>query len=387
MKKVFLSLISLTILIIFGFIVVGVVANPVIPAQNTGSLTISADVVEPIQVPFEFVPEAVSYDVSQPDYEWLEVSDSKDEQLSDNELVDNVGSAEIDIGFYFPFFAGIYHQMRLSDNGYIYFGGAAADGGNTPQAIPTDVDLIHNFIAPFGADLFRYPDDSVVYVARQTEPERRLVLQFQNAYWCCNLESPNDFQIVLYPDGRILTQYKSIQSENPPHAYLTVGLENEDGTRGYEFYTGLLDETNVLHDQLAILYDPGDTVLGRILFMPQMVTAQGTPSQTVTLNADLLNLSGSDSNFTITHTMQITPVPVEDENSEETENPSWHFDVLSEPERVSHTQAKPLTVAVTIPGHAAKGDTATITVHALPEAVAGFRPTAFFAIEVIDEPE
>ena len=114
MKKAFLSTISLAVLIVFGFIVVGVVANSVVTVQNTGSLATSAHVAGPIQVPFEFVPAAVSYDISQPDYEWLEVSDSNDEQLSDNELVDNVGSAEIDIGFYFPFFAGIYRQVPLA---------------------------------------------------------------------------------------------------------------------------------------------------------------------------------------------------------------------------------------------------------------------------------
>jgi hypothetical protein len=386
MKKVFVSIIvPLIVLTTFGLIVVGVIANPTDSGPNTEALIAPVNVNEEVQAPlFVFDPEAVNYEISQPDYEWLELSDSSDEQITVDEIVDNVGSAEIDLGFYFPFFTEIYRQVRLSDNGYIYFGGEEAEGGNTPQAIPADVDLIHNFIAPFGADLFRYPGDSTVYIARQSEPERHLVLQFQNAYWCCNLEAPNNFQVVLYPDGRILTQYKSIHSENPPHAYLTVGLENENGTRGYDFYTGYLDETDSLHDQLAVLYDPSDTVLGRILFIPETVSAQGTPSQTITLNADLLNLSGVDSSFTITHTMQVNGVEVS--NLVETlpdSKTTWRFDILSEPSLVANTYAAPLAVAVVIPELAAEGDTAVITFRALPEAISDFTPTVTFTVEVI----
>jgi hypothetical protein len=218
-----------------------------------------------------------------------------------------------------------------------------------------------------GADLFRYPEDSAVYIARQTEPERRLVLQFEKAYWCCNLEAPNDFQVILYPDGRILTQYPSIQSV--PHAYLTVGIENQDGTRGHNFYTGFLDESP-LQDQQAVLYDPGDTVFGRVLFIPDAETVQGTPGQTVTLSADLLNLSGADSNFTITQTLQVNGVEVPTDPGE-SEEPAWRFHILAEPDLVGNTDFAPLTVQVIVPEAVAVGDTAVFAFQALPEAVEG----------------
>jgi hypothetical protein len=396
MKKFFLSISTLATLIIFGGLVFTIISRPTAPAPNTAAPAISASSVPasaPAQTsPFNFDPTAINYEVSHPNYEWIDISTSSDEQIIAADFEDNVGSAAIDIGFYFPFFNNIYSQVRLSDNGYIYFDGDETTGRNTPQTIPADIDLVHNLIAPFGADLFRNAGDSIVYIARQSEPERRLVVQFKNAYWCCNLENPNDFQVILYPDGRILTQYESIKNENPPHAYLTVGIENEDGSQGHHFFTGFLDETDTLHDQVAILYDPGDTLLGRLLFIPETDEVQGAPGQTVTLNTDLLNLSGVDSHFTITQTLQVNGVdvpvqPVDSGETDETDDSeqadsTWRMDILAEPGQVNHTEAKPLKVEIIIPETATVDDTAVITFRALPEAITDLEASVIFTIFV-----
>lgn len=361
LKKISSITLLSVVLVVSCLAVVAVIAGPDDLAQRARGLAQG--------IPFTFDPGKVSYEISQPDYGWIDVSATRDEQITDAESVDNVGSTEIDIGFYFPFFEGIYRWVRLSDNGYLYFGGDEEDGGNAPQTVPSSVDLIHNLIAPLGADLFRY-EDSAVYIARQTEPERRLVLQFEKAYWCCSLGAPNDFQVILYPDGRILTQYQSIHSENASHAYLTVGIENQDGTRGHNFYTGFLDRAP-LQDQQAVLYDPGNTMFGRVLFIPDAETAQvaSGQTQTVTLGTDLLNLSGADSNFTITHTLQVNGVGVST-TSDEPEEPAWSY-AVTEPGFVKNTDFVPLTVEVIVPETAVVGDTAVITLQALTEAVEG----------------
>jgi hypothetical protein len=417
MKKFFLSISTLVTLTIFGGLVFIIVSKPAGPASNAAAPAVSAGSVPasaPAQAPlFSFDPAAISYEVSHPNYEWIDISASSDEQIIAKDFEDNVGSAAIDIGFYFPFFKNIYSQVRLSDNGYVYFDGDETTGRNTPQTVPTDVDLVHNLIAPFGADLFRNPGDSIVYIARQSEPERRLVVQFKNAYWCCNLENPNNFQVILYPDGRILTQYESIQNEHPPHAYLAVGIENEDGSQGHHFFTGFLDETDILHNQLAILYDPDETLLGRLLFIPETDEVQGAPGQTVTFKTNLLNLSGVDSNFTITQTLQINGVeaplqPVDSEEPKETgdsDEPdnvngtdgadetsetgdageaasTWRMNILAEPGQVNHTYAKPLTVEIIISETATADDTAVITFRASPEAITDLEANATFTIEI-----
>ncbi len=416
MKKIFLSILTLVVLIVFGGMVFVVIARPAGLAQSTEGPVVSVDhsaALQPAQAPpFIFDPEAVSYEISEPDYGWLDISTGSDEQIIPADFEDDLGSAAIDMGFYFPFFGQIYGQVRLSDNGYLYFDGDETTGGNTPQTVPSEVDLVHNLIASFGANLFRNPGDSAVYIARQTEPERRLVVQFENAYWCCNLETPNDFQVVLYPDGRILSQYQSIKNDNPPHAYLTVGIENEGGTRGHHVYTGFLDETDTLHDQLAILYDPGETILGRLLFIPEAGVVQTEPGQTVTFTADLLNLSGVDSHFTITRTMQVNGADVpllpvnsadaeektdesragddsggtggtgEAEATDEPAQPTWSINILAEPGQVNNTYANPLEVEIFIPETATVGDVAVITFRALPEAVAGLEAVATLTLEV-----
>ncbi|MBN1994205.1 MAG: hypothetical protein JW953_16025 [Anaerolineae bacterium] len=400
MKKVFLSSLTLTTLVLFGLVAFIVIARPGLGQSN--NLAAVADVSQPVvAVSFDFDPQLVDYQVSQPDYAWIDLSDSSDEQIKPADFEDNVGSAAIDLGFYFPFFDHVYRQVRVSDNGYLYFGGEQTDGGSTPQAVPSQEDLIHNLIAPLGADLFRNPADSVVYIARQTEPDRRLVVQFENAYWCCNLEAANNFQVILYPDGRILTQYQSVQSQDPAHAYVTVGLENEDGSRGQSFYTGLLNKTDVFKSELAVLYNPGDTVLGRLLFMPETGHAQAAPGQSATFNTDLLNLSGVDSTFTITHTLQVNGVdvplhPVAAEESQEADAPdestgpegtaeppaTWGIKTLTEPGQVNHTEAGPLAVEIIIPQTAQAGDVAVITFRALPDAITELEAVATFTIEV-----
>lgn len=210
----------------------------------------------PPQTAASAAPESLSYDIAEVDYAWIDISAAADEQISPTEFEDNVGSAAIDIGFTFPFFDESYDTLAISDNGYLYFGGDEADGGDTPQAIPSAVDGIHNLIAPLGADLFRNPADTAVFIARQSEPEPRLVIQFDNAYWCCSLDRPVDFQVVLYPDGRILTQYQHLTGDEAPHVHVAIGLENGDGAEGVSLYTGFLDETDRLADESAILYEP-----------------------------------------------------------------------------------------------------------------------------------
>ncbi len=386
MKKIIPASLSLVVLVIFGMVVI-----TALPGRSPTFSLAEAELAPAVgSASFVFDPEAVSYEISQPDYTWIDISAASDEQITVPEPVDNVGSVAFDIGFYFPFFDRIYRQVRVSDNGYLYFDGQETDGRHMPQTVPADFDPIHNLIAPFGTDLFRNAGDSAVYIQRQTEPARRLVVQFEKAYWCCHLESPNSFQAVLYPDGRILTQYQTIGGESPPHNYLTAGIENSDGRRGHNLYTGFLDESDRLGDEVAVLYDPGDTVLGRLRFIPETATVQAEPGQTVPFETDLLNLSGLDSRFTITYTLQLNQAeessqpeePAESGQPDEPASDPWQVNLLAEPGPVGNTEARPLLAEITVSPEAVTGDVAVVTFRPQAQPALDLEAVATVTIEV-----
>ncbi len=383
MKKILFSMLtSLMILLMFGIAVFVVFAGPSgITQPTTASQLPEAD--DGLQLNEtslnSFNPDEVSYEISQPEYAWIDVSSESDEQIAPSDFEDNVGSAAIDIGFYFPFFDQIYNQVHVSDNGYIYFDGDEASGGNVPQNIPSSIDPIHNLIAPIGADLFRNADDSVVYIARQTEPEQRLIIQFAQVYWCCNLEDVVDFQIVLYPDGRILTQYKTIGGDSTAKRYLTAGIENSDGSRGHNLYSGFLAETDMLVDEAAMLYDPGDSILGQIQFMPETIIVEGNGGETLTLTADLLNLSGVDVTFALTHTLQINEASA----TSATDSDGWTFATVAEPTSLGNGESGPLAIEITIPADAAPSDIAVLSFEAMSDAVES-SPQTIMTIQAVE---
>lgn len=361
MKKTLLSTItSLFVLVAFSFLVFLIFSRPAGLAQ-----------VETGAPPPAFEAAAVTYEVTRPDYDWIDISGAYDEQIVAADFEDNLGSRAFELGFYFPFFDNVYAELRYSDNGYVYFGGDETTGANTPQRLPSSVDGVHNLIAPLGADLFRNPGDSTVYLARQESPERRFVIQFEHAYWCCSLENPLDFQIVLYPDGRILTQYRSIRGT--AQNYVSAGLENADGSHGQAVYSGFLGQTDQLGDETAFLYDPGDSILGRLRFIPDRVETTGPAGQIVTLSADLLNLSGVETDFSLSHTLQLNA---------EAGDTAWQVETVTEPGSLGNGEFGPLTVAVAIPATAAAGDTATFVFTAAPAAREDLAATVTFMVEV-----
>ncbi|MDY7076391.1 MAG: hypothetical protein SXV54_05645, partial [Chloroflexota bacterium] len=240
-------------------------------------------------------------------YDWVEISDDYDEAVTLGG--DNAGSAEIAIGFYFPFYDNVYRTLRASTNGYIYFGGTGADGGPTPIFIGSSSDP-NNFIAPFGADLYMYPNVSQIYVSRQFT---RTVIEFVDVQWCCGLNDPHTFEIILYRDGRILTQYRQIRYSTNPNERVVAGIENNDGSDGAAYYQNWFQEDTSLGDGLAVLYDPADSIFGHLVLDPPAQIWWDDPGRTGNFDVNLFNLTGITDTFNITYSISISSsvVPTE----------------------------------------------------------------------------
>ncbi len=236
-------------------------------------------------------------------YEWDEISASGQGYYLGG---DNWGSTEIDIGFYFPFYDNVYRTFRASTNGYIYFDGLPANGGPIPLFVGSS-SAPNNFIAPFGANLYMHPGVSRLYVEQQAT---RTIIEFVDAQWCCGLNDPHTFQIILYRDGRILTQYRQIRYAANPNERVVAGIENDDGSDGVAYYQNWFQEDTSLNDGLAVLYDPGDSIFGHLILDPPLDPWWDDPGQSNVFDVTLFNLTGISDTFDVTYTLRVSSTAV-----------------------------------------------------------------------------
>jgi len=129
----------------------------------------------------------------------------------------------VDLPWAFPFYGTPRTTVRVSSNGYLTFGTDGTDYTNDP--IP-NADPPNAFIAPFWDDL--NPSTSgEVYTYYDTETDRFIVEWYQVPHY--GASSPYTFEVILYPDGRILFQYLDLQGDLTS---ATVGIENDEGSDG-----------------------------------------------------------------------------------------------------------------------------------------------------------
>lgn len=262
-------------------------------------------------------------DVPTATYEWVEVR-------QDADYVWNLGgrysgysdvSDPYPIGFFFPFYDDFYTHFRISEKGYIFFekqGVWVGSGRGWPDPIPSDnltgTDAANNFIAPFAAHLYGYPELSHVYVRNDSNP-RRTIVEFENIVWCCGRYNPRTFEIVLYPDGRVDFQYLKITNfagtldEDLGRSFV-VGLENLDGSLGDVYTQGLRftpDAPDYWQDGMAVRFQPNFTGV-QAIFIPGSQAIWDDPGKTITTTA-LLYLGASEEvtrSFTLTHALVVS---------------------------------------------------------------------------------
>jgi uncharacterized repeat protein (TIGR01451 family) len=213
------------------------------------------------------------------------------------------GHAAVTLPFYFPFYTNVYRTLRVSANGHLYFGGD--ENAGVVNSIPYSMTP-NNLIAAFGSDLYVHPNVSDIYYQHQITPEERVVIEFVDAQWCCGLNDSHTFEIVLYPDGRILMQYDRIRYQSNLHARVIVGIENKDGTEGLAYYDDWFDENDALRDKLAVLFDPGDSLFGDVYLFPDAYVEWADRGDVLAFDADVINLSGMTSTFDVTYTLRVS---------------------------------------------------------------------------------
>lgn len=151
--------------------------------------------------------------------------------------MDDLYSESIQLPFSFDFYGVTYSSVRISTNGYIYFGTPA--GNNSPwqisYPIPNTSFAVKNSILGCYEDLYNNTGTgSLTYGSYGTAPYRKFVVYFNNQpHFSCGINAISSFQMILSETTNVidvqLIQRASCTSWNSGNG--VVGLINLDGTQ------------------------------------------------------------------------------------------------------------------------------------------------------------
>jgi len=191
---------------------------------------------------------ANNYRVYDAQYNWIEIKDTGSE-ITDWGEDDDDGSAEIDIGFDFPFYGEKYNTLYLSTNGHIDFvEGPGNDNYNESPPpiyqIPTGSNFNDGWgenplIAFFFIDMDFEEDYGTGHgTAYYKNFGDYFVIEYYEVpmyYSAGNSDNPtageHTMQVILYKNGNIKMQYKSLTYTTGYEGFRPVtGLDYDDVT-------------------------------------------------------------------------------------------------------------------------------------------------------------
>jgi subtilisin family serine protease len=179
-----------------------------------------------------------------PTFAWVEISET-------GTIIpiggDDVSAGPYPIGFEFPFYGSPFTSFRFSSNGWISFTSSSTNHTNT--SLPNNgIAVPENLIAAFWDDFTFLPGATAYYQYDGT----RLIVEFNNVARVAQMNAPNTFEILLYPDGRIVTQYLSMTANNLGSG--TIGIQNEARNDGLQ----VVFNQAYVSESLAIQFSPPD---------------------------------------------------------------------------------------------------------------------------------
>ena len=157
---------------------------------------------------------------------------------------DDANAGTFPVGFQFPFYGTTFNSFRICTNGFVSFTSNLTTYTNA--AIPNNgAGVPENLLAVFWDDMNFGTTPRTYYY----NDGARLIIEYFGAPRYGETV-PNTFEILLYPDGRIVYQYLSMQSTTLNSA--TVGIQNADRSDGLQ----AAFNTSYVHDNLAVQFRP-----------------------------------------------------------------------------------------------------------------------------------
>ena len=182
------------------------------------------------------------------DFEWVDISD--DGVLYSFPTNDQAGES-IAIGFDFPFYEQNHNSLIINPNGWVGFGEDNEEWDNIN--IPS-TNAPQSAIFGLWDDLNPVNDNCNSYCSGNVYThgnDDRFVIWFDEvAHWWTNFEdSYYDFQIIIYPNGDIDVNYRSLTGTHDA----TIGIQNSTGTDGIQVSSG----SGFANAQKSLLFSSG----------------------------------------------------------------------------------------------------------------------------------
>jgi len=280
-----------------------------------------------------------------PVYQWEEISETGTEVASWTDR-NNGFAGPLDIGFDFPFFGNVYSDtLYLGTNGYVSLGQGYS---GFPWGTLPDSSSPNNDIIPFGGPMYIMDGVSHVYYQLLDNPTR-FVIEFLDVQWKWSggLNTSHTFEVILYPSGEILTQYKSLNGVIP----FVAGIENEDGSEGLNYPPSLVT------DGLAIKYLPPALPNPPHVISFQARVDDSIPPETIIANTATIN-DGMGFSYARTATTEANMVDLSDSTKTVEKAMAVPGDVLT----YTIVLRNPSAVSGAASGHG--GDAASLTTEA-----------------------
>ncbi|MFN7966278.1 MAG: S8 family serine peptidase [Acidobacteriota bacterium] len=184
-----------------------------------------------------------SDDAEGPAFDWVDIS-STGTAISFTSSDDALSSA-INLGITFPFYGGSFSSLKVGTNGWLTFDTTDTSTRLSNSALPNSSGAA-NMLALFWDDL-HLRNGNVRYLADGT----RFIVQYTHVdRFSSTTPSDLTFQVILYPNGRIVMQYLTMTSAELASA--TVGMQDQAKTDGLT----VVFNSAYMHNNLAIEYAP-----------------------------------------------------------------------------------------------------------------------------------
>jgi hypothetical protein len=197
-------------------------------------------------------------------------------------LGDDVATT-IDLPFPVTHYGTTHTRAHICTNGFIEFVGPTSTNCSASNAAIPTTGRPNGAIFSFWDDVFVDPLASIRTELKGTAPDRRFVIEYRNLHFFGDIDLTRrvDFNIVLFENGPVMTQYRNIGDDGRERGNsATLGVENGTGTIAlrYSFNTAVLTAGAVT----SIRYTPPAlyTVSG------QVRDASGNPAPNVSVTLD-----------------------------------------------------------------------------------------------------
>jgi N-acetylneuraminic acid mutarotase len=156
--------------------------------------------------------------------------------------------APVTLPFTFSFYGQNFTSANVCTNGFITFGPGTCPFGNS--SIPSAATP-NNAIYPFWDDLFVDSPTGSMFTSTLSNPNR-FVIEWRNVHFFADTTRRMDIEIVLFENGRILTQYRNIAADSREQGNsATIGIENAAGNDALQYS---FNEATIESPDFAVLY-------------------------------------------------------------------------------------------------------------------------------------